>query len=441
LKAVLARAALFAGAALIAWYALQRTPPEAHRPAELFGSTRAASSVTRPDTLDRGETLDKVLRRGGLDDETARAVLGAAMQRDLDPRRLKPGMPVEFVHDSDGAPPRQIVLKLDIDRHLRITRDSAGAWTAEEERLPWTTDTVVVRGVVEPRGTLMSSLSDLSRSLFPGSAYTVLVNRIANVYEYRVDMSREIQPGDSVYALVERSRGPEATTRVGSLLATRLLVGGRPIEAFLFPDSGRRPKYYDSVGKSLATAFLRMPVEFGRLTSSFGMRFHPILKINRAHQGTDYGAPAGTPVRAIADGVVRSAVYNPGGYGNLVEIAHANGIVSRYAHLRGFARGVRSRVSVRQGEVIGYVGATGLATAPHLHFELLVGGKPNNPAVVLRRADGTPVASREKPAFDRTRESLSALLHQAEGVVRGIARADVSQVMPESAARGRSPIR
>jgi murein DD-endopeptidase MepM/ murein hydrolase activator NlpD len=123
-------------------------------------------------------------------------------------------------------------------------------------------------------------------------------------------------------------------------------------------------------------------------------------------------------VRTIADGRVIRAIYNPGGYGNMVEVRHNNGFVSRYAHLRSFARGVRSGSQVRQGETVGYVGMTGLATAPHLHFELLVGGRPSNPMTALRSAEGTPLPAGERSAFDQLRQVLTSLLNRDGQIVR-----------------------
>ncbi len=257
--------------------------------------------------------------------------------------------------------------------------------------------------------------------MFPGAAREALFGAVARVYEYRVDMTRDLHAGDSVDALVERARGPDAITRVNKVLATRLYLGGKALEAFYFPadSSGqRRAKYYDAGGMSLATAFLRMPIEFSRISSNFGLRLHPILNVRRMHEGTDYAAVAGTPVRSVADGTVLGAIYNPGGYGNMVEIRHINGIVSRYGHLRAFARDIRSGARVSQGQTIGYVGMTGLATGPHLHFEILVGGRQTDPRIALRRADGTPLDKRDRPRFDQLRAVLAALLAQGDGVVR-----------------------
>src|SRR5688500_15265154 len=140
----------------------------------------------------------------------------------------------------------------------------------------------------------------------------------------------------------------------------------------------------------MRSGFLRTPVAFRRISSGFGMRRHPILGTMRKHQGTDYAANAGTPIRAIGDGVVIRANFN-NGYGNVVEIRHPNGYVSRYGHMRGFASGIHGGARVNREQTIGYVGSTGLSTAPHLHFEVLVGGVQRNPRSVLQNASSEPI--------------------------------------------------
>jgi murein DD-endopeptidase MepM/ murein hydrolase activator NlpD len=413
----IARAALFITGAAAVWYALERTPPSAPRPAELLDASRALASWTRPDTLDSGETLERVLRRSGLEPAAVQGVISAAAAvRDM--RRMPAGMAMEFVSDSVGLPPSEIILRLDVDHRLRITRADSGAWRAAEEWLPWTVDTVLVRGVV--RSNLYDAMSDAANQMFPtDAARNMLVARIADVYEYRVEMTMDLRVGDSVHAVVQRRRGPEQTTRVDTVLAARLFLGTRRLEAFFFPDERRRVRYYDGVGKSLATAFLRNPIEFARISSRFNpRRFHPILRTWRAHRGTDYAAASGTPVRAIADGTVQRAVYNPGGYGNFVDVRHIGGLVTRYAHLRGFAAGVTPGARIGQKDIVGYVGMTGLATAPHLHFEVIRNGVQIPPAEALGRAEGRPLPTPEMPAFDRARAPLVELLNQVEGPVR-----------------------
>ncbi len=417
----LIRAAFFAGAALIGWYAVNRDVPDAPRPGELLDeSARAVLAWRRPDTLARGETLDVLLQRGGLTASETREILAVAPM--LNPRRLPAGMAVEFHGDDAAGAAHRIAIKLAIDHRLHVERDSTGTWVAREERLPWTTDTVVVHGAVER--TLYQAMAAAAPDAFPGNASIDLASNFADVFEHRVDMSRDLQPGDSVYALVERSVGPENTIKVGRVLAASLFVGGKPIDAVYFPDAEGRPKYYDANGRSLATQFLQNPVQFRRISSNFGSRRHPILNRIRMHNGTDYAASTGTPVRAIGDGRVIRATFNSG-YGNVIDVEHANRIVTRYAHLSRFAKGIRAGTAVRMGEEIGYVGSTGLATGPHLHFEVLVNGKPNDPRRVLRTTDGTPLPTKYAAEFARRRDDLMLSMGRSTaGIASALVRAN-----------------
>jgi murein DD-endopeptidase MepM/ murein hydrolase activator NlpD len=402
------------GLALLGWVLATRVAPFGSTAARQADSLAALEARMRRDTLRAGETLDVLLRRGGVALAELQAAIASATM--LDPRRLRAGLAAEFVSDTAGGVATAVTLKLDVDHHVRIERDSAATWMAREVTLPWTTDTVVVRGAVARN--LYDALGAESEALFPGRSHDGLVFAVADVYKFRVDMTRELQPGDSVHAVVERSRGPESTTRTGRVLASRLFVAGRPIEAFHFAVPTSSNAYYDAAGKSLATAFLRSPIEFARVTSGFGMRFHPILRIRRRHEGVDYGAAQGTPVESIGDGTVVRANNTGDGYGNVVEVRHPNGYVSRYAHLSRFAASARRGSRVAQGQVIGYVGATGLATAPHLHFEILVGGNQRSPTLALRNVDGTPLPASATGAFGLARKSLLALLDRVPGVVR-----------------------
>jgi murein DD-endopeptidase MepM/ murein hydrolase activator NlpD len=419
LKGRVVRAALLIAAAAIAWYALRRTPPSASKPAELLGEApRAVLPVIvwhSPDTLNIGETLAKILVRGGVSDAVARDIVAAAAPYQ-DPRRMPVGMTVQFVGDTGAPAPSEVILRLAVDRRLHIARGADSVWRATEEKLPWTIDTVVVRGAVS--SSLYDAFSPASNALFPGDSHNELVIRVADVYQYRVDMSRELWQGDSVYVVVQRRRGPENITHADNILATRLINHGRTIEGFVFFDSLQHAKYYDLIGKSLATRFLRSPIEFARISSHFNpSRFHPILKTWRAHKGTDYAASAGTPIRVIADGRVIRANYNPGGYGNVVDVDHGN-VVTRYGHMRAFAEGIRPGVRVTQAQTIGYVGMTGLATAPHLHFEILKDGVQVNPEKEFSKAEGTPLPPSAMPAFTGVRDRLLTMLARPEGVVQ-----------------------
>jgi len=224
-----------------------------------------------------------------------------------------------------------------------------------------------------------------------------------------VDMSRDLQVGDSFKVLAERSVGPEGAVRMGRVIAAAARLSGTITEAVRFHSNAVGGDFFDANGKSLRAGFLRAPVEFRRISSGFGMRIHPILGTMRKHEGTDYAANAGTPVRAIGDGVVIRAGWS-NGYGNVLELRHPNGFVTRYGHLRGFAAGVHPGKRVTIAETVAYVGSTGLSTAPHLHFEVLVNGEQRNPRTALANASSDPIPAKERYAFAAARSQVMALL-------------------------------
>ena len=236
-------------------------------------------------------------------------------------------------------------------------------------------------------------------------------------------MSRELQDGDSVRVLFERATNPSGINRIGRVFAAGLERGGQEITAIRFVHPDDKAEYFDAGGKSLRASFLRAPLSFRRISSVFGRRKHPILGIWRQHAGTDYAAASGTPVRTIGDGVVIFAGHK-GGYGNVLEVRHRNGFVTRYGHLKGFARGIVRGRSVTQGQTVAYVGATGLATGPHLHFEVLVNGVQRDPRTALRQSAAVALGGRERQQFDGMARVALAELNRAAGVVRAPAPAD-----------------
>lgn len=408
------RAIAYTAVALLAVAAIRATPPALVPPpaaAAIIGEPGADSAALEPrweqqdDTLARGESLSAVLLRGGLANTDVFAVIRAATT--LDDRRVPAGMPVTLRRLAGDTTPSEIVFKLGIDRLVYLSRTTEG-WAEREERLPWTTDTVAVAGVVT--STLYAAL-DSAATAFPRPLRAELAWALADIYEYRVDMSRDLHPGERFRVLVERSSTTTGHVRVGKVLAASFDFADGPAQAFRMDRDKGRADYYDASGKSLRAAFLRAPLEFRRISSVYGRRYHPILKSWKEHRGTDYAAASGTPVRAIGNGVVAFAGTRSG-YGNVIEIRHPNGYVTRYAHLRGFARGVRRGTSVEIGRTVGYVGMTGLATGPHLHFEVLVNGSQRDPRVALRDKSGEPVPARERAAFDALRERQLALLDQ-----------------------------
>lgn len=371
------------------------------------------SRWTAHDTLGDGETLSTLLTRRGLNARESYNVVKAATP--LDPRRVPAGMAIELRGDTSDTRPQEIRFQLAVDRVVRLSREG-DTWSASEETLPWIVDTVLVRGVVVR--SLYEAVADGSRDVLPGRASEELAWNIADIYEYRIDMSRELQEGDEVRALFERMTAPNGAVRIGGVLAAGLQRAGTEVQAFRMEqrDNGRS-RYYDQQGRSLASAFLRAPLSFRRISSNFGRRRHPILGVWRQHQGMDYAANSGTPVRAIGDGTV-IFVGKRGGYGNLVEVRHPNGFVTRYAHLRAFRSGLRRGERVAIEETIGYVGMTGLATAPHLHFEVLVGGQHRDPRRALQVGAGPALKGADLEIFERIRGVTSFALEQPTGIVR-----------------------
>ena len=403
---LLARVVTYGIVLVLGGIAVMFTPPLPERPpvaSVLAVTPRAPVWRLRHDTLARGETLNALLERAGIRGEHAANILRSASS--LDERRAPAGLALTVRTLDTDSIPSELIFQLAVDRILTVRRSDSG-WVSTDEKLPWVTDTVAVAGKIT--STLYDAL-DAAESEIPKASRAELAWALADIYEYRVDMSRDLQPNDVFRVLVERKRGPQGAVRIGAILASSFSVAGTEIQAVRHQAADSRTGYYDQDGKSMRAAFLRAPLEFRRISSVFGMRKHPILGIWRQHAGTDYAASQGTPVRAVGDGVVIFA-GRKGGYGNVLEVRHRNGYVSRYGHLRGFARTTRRGASVTIGQTIGFVGMTGLATAPHLHFEVLVGGVQRNPRVALAIKGGEPLPASERDEFSRTRGTLMALL-------------------------------
>jgi murein DD-endopeptidase MepM/ murein hydrolase activator NlpD len=359
------------------------------------------------DTLHRRETLSNVLARAGITGGDYASLLAAT--RALNPRRLRVGQAFVFRRVRQQPIPDRVMVRDSAARRIWLERGDSG-WVERVERIPWTSSRVRVAGVIT--SSLYEALDrSVGTDVLPSGERLALAWAIAEVYDWEVDFTRDIRPGDQFAVLIERLESPEGELRLGRVLAGRVEAAGQAYYAFAFEaDSGRARSraFYDERGRSLRRAFLRTPVSFRRISSRFGGRLHPVLKSWRNHHGIDYAANAGSPVRATADGLVTRAGRD-GGYGNLVELRHVNGIRTRYGHLSGFAKGVRVGARVAQGETIGFVGSTGLSTGPHLHYEFLVNGRATNPQ---RRDMGTgqavPAAVRGR--FARARADLQAEL-------------------------------
>ncbi len=359
------------------------------------------------DTLRRGETLGALFARHG-----AGAGAVATLATLLDPRRLKAGLVFQVRQQAGDSLPSEIRVRTAPDQRLLLRRASAG-WSAVSEPIRWTPDEIRLEGAIE------SSLYDALDAAVPdlllrGEDRIRLAWDLADVFAWQVDFTRDIQPGDRFRVVVERLVSEEGEVRYGRIMAADLVNDGKTLTAFRF-DAPGAGGFYDLAGNSLRRAFLRAPLQFRRISSSFSRsRLHPILGIVRRHEGTDYAADRGTPVLSAADGVVLRAGWS-GGYGNLVEIRHRNGITTRYGHLSRIAASVRAGARVGQGEVIGNVGMTGLASGPHLHYEFRVNGVARDPRTV-DAGSGEPVPPALRAAFAAEEGRLAAFLAGAAPV-------------------------
>jgi murein DD-endopeptidase MepM/ murein hydrolase activator NlpD len=364
------------------------------------------------DTLRARETMSDLLARAGITGRDYVAFLGATQA--LDVRRLRPGLVFQLRSLKGDSITRRLGVRTGPEVRLWVTRVGGDSgWRETVETIPWT------KTRLRATGTIQSNLYDaldgaLPDSFLPGKERVALAWAIADVYDWEVDFTRDIRPGDRFEVLIERLESSDGERRFGRILAARVDVAATPSYAFYFEGETGHGGFYDDKGRSLRRAFLRAPLQYRRVSSRFGGRFHPILNRWRNHQGTDYAAAWGTPVRATADGIVTFA-GREGGYGNLIEIRHASGIRTRYGHLSKFAKGLHVGKRVTQDQTVGYVGSTGLSTGPHLHYEFLVNGRATNP----QRKDAGPVQvvpSKLKPAFDTLRSELLAELEPRAAV-------------------------
>jgi murein DD-endopeptidase MepM/ murein hydrolase activator NlpD len=380
-----------------------------------LGGLRTAPAVivasapvhTVRDTLRSRETVSQLFARQGVNDVDWAAL--ARGVRAFDPSRLRDGLVFNFRQRHGDSAPHAVDVRLAYDRRVHLVRGPDGTWVASEETIPWRTETFVIEGTVH------SSVSDaitgaIGDEVLPLEDRIALVWSLADVYDWVVDFSRDVQPGDRFRVLAERMVSPEGEIRYGRVLAARLDVGPKPLYAYRYDDADGRQEFYDERARSMRRELLRAPLEFRRVSSGFSRRrFHPILRISRTHAGIDFAAAYGTPVRAVGDGVIVSA-GRAGGYGNLVEIRHNGNRSSRYAHLSGFGPGVRAGARIRQGETVGYVGASGLATAAHLHYELRVGGRAVNPRSQFAAGEGRPIAAVRRAGYEVEMQRLQSQL-------------------------------
>jgi len=349
--------------------------------------------------VERNDTMDQIFRRLelSLSDLANIRALDAARHA-LD--RLRPGDLLTF--STRGEQLVGLERALSLNQTLRVERNDIDQFVATVHEVPLLRKTVTTSGVIE------SSLFAAGTTAGLRDATTMA---LAEIFRWDVDFVLDLRAGDSFTLIYEQLEREGENVADGNILAAEFVNDGKRYRALRYENAGGKADFYTPEGTSLRKAFLKAPVQFSRISSVFNpRRKHPVLNRIRAHRGVDYAAPTGTPVRAAGAGRVQFRGVK-GGFGNVVELAHAGKVVTRYGHLSRFAKGLGQGERIEQGEVIGYVGSTGLATGPHLHFEYIERGVYVDPQKAMRRAEpGPPIPAAERASFDVQTAPLLAQL-------------------------------
>ncbi len=380
-------------------------------PAQLEALAEHELELHRSDLTRASDTADSLLRRLGVADPEAAAFL----RKDPVARKLlegRSGKMVRVVTGADGALEELVARYAAMDSTLAATHFTRLTVNRLSGRLYASVETGVLASQVRlGSGTIQSSLfAATDEARIPDS----VAIQLAEIFSTDVDFHRELRRGDTFSVVYEAltADGEPITwgSSGGRVLAGEFVNKGRSHTAVWFKDELGKGGYYDLGGQSKRRTFLASPMEFSRVTSGFAMRMHPILNQWRAHKGVDYGAPKGTPVRAVGDGIVEFAGWQ-NGYGNVVEIRHSNNRATVYAHLSRID--VKRGQRIEQGVHVGAVGATGWATGPHLHFEFKVAGVQHNPISIAQSSEAIELAPAAKARFLEVAQSVKGQLDAA----------------------------
>jgi murein DD-endopeptidase MepM/ murein hydrolase activator NlpD len=406
-------AALLAATAACARDARPAEPPPPPRP----DINLRPETVTIEARVPRHATLDVLLRDQQLVGPAIDAAIQAARSV-FDPRQLRTDRPYRLVRSLDGML-REFEYQIDADRFLRIvSRSREQPAVLDAAVIPYEKETTVVSvqaHIDADHPSMISAIEETGETV-------QLALALAGIFGGQIDFESDLQRGDHVEVLVEKTSHDGQFSGYGAVAGARFVTDGRDLRAIRWTDPATgRSDYYDENGRSLKRFFLRTPLRFEpRVTSGFSRnRLHPVFRTYHAHLGVDYAAPTGAPVVAVAHGVVVSAGWSGGG-GNMVRLRHANGFETYYLHLSSIAKGVRSGARITQGQLIGKVGATGTATGPHLDYRLKKNGVFVNPMTEHRKLPpGEPIPAAQLAAFQTYRDdTLRAIEPLAAGTPR-----------------------
>lgn len=348
----------------------------------------------------KGETLLAIFAKHGLNiRELFEMREVAAKVHSL--RTVHPGQSYTVTVDGQNRV-NSFVYRINRDSFLKIRKIATG-FQAEKAVLPYEMKLLTLSGTIE---------DNLISSIGQDHEHLLLALQLSDIFAWNIDFSADLRKSDSYRIIVEGLFHDETFMRYGNIVGADFVNNGEIFKAYRFEHEGKSD-YYDEEGKSLRKAFLKTPLNFRRISSGFSKgRFHPILKIRRPHHGLDYAAASGTPVSTVGDGTVLFA-GRKGSYGNMVIIKHPNGWKTTYGHLSKIAKGIKKGRRVEQGQMIGHVGSTGLATGPHLHYELRIRDQCVNP-LKTKIPDGWPIPRKELATFKTLRDRMDSCFSNME---------------------------
>lgn len=358
----------------------------------------------------RSDSFQGLLSRLGIVDQEALDFIRQNARAQTVARQLRPSQLVSATTSATGKL-QALHLPINGKDALLIIERRADKFTAQEHEIALETQTIVQSGEIR-----YSLFGATDAAGIPDAIAT----QLAEIFSADIDFHRDLRKGDRFSLVYEVFRHKGRIVRSGRILSAEFINNQKTHQAYWFKGDGNSGGYYSADGKSLRKAFLRSPLEFSRVTSGFSnSRFHPVLQTWRAHRGVDYGAPAGTRVRVVADGIVEHAGWQ-GGYGNLVVVKHQGSYSTAYGHLKAFGQGIRKGAHVTQGDTIGLVGQTGLASGPHLHYEFRVSSQPVNPLSLALPA-ATPLQPAQTRSFMTNIAPLRAQLAMASQIKLALA--------------------
>ncbi len=352
-------------------------------------------------TVNTGDSLSKLFVRAGLDNNLLHSILSTNKEAK------------RFIHLKAG---QKITFEFNDDKALqKLSTKTSPLETIYLERQPNSESFAFSKDIAPTQITEKHAQGTIKGALFSATKNAGIPNTIAldmaKIFSYDIDFAQDIRAGDEFELIYEEKIAGETVVGTGNILSARFTNRGKVYTAVHYTDKQGNSSYYAADGSSLRKAFIRTPVDFARISSRFSNgRKHPILNKIRAHKGVDYAAPRGTPIKATGDGKIALA-GRKGGYGNTVVIKHGQSYQTLYAHMNGFAKGIRAGSNVKQGQIIGYIGTTGLSTGPHLHYEFQVNGVHVDP-LSQKMPISEPIHTSEKQRFVQHSAPLLAKLDQ-----------------------------